>query len=323
MNNGIMAAALTASLAASTGVAHAAPPREPVRVAVVDVQPDRLDCKDANTTLINATPPLPPGMREAVARSGGTSHGVVVMTALVEEIRKNDRDVPIEVYAINPFIKDSASGESRFSKAMLREGLNSLQGKNVRIAVTTFAINDPVQGQKIADMFKERGMVLFASSPNEPNDPGIYPAASNDVISIAQDGGGRAISKDQRYREFTKFVFPGEYIGRSAQTTGASFATPRAAAYGALMVHRDPSYGREDIVRMFDGIGHETAGYPKGVKFVDGRRLMTAIDSIKPAAISRDSEGPAAQVAAVAETVAKPDQAVRQARMAAFASMSR
>lgn len=275
-NYGKMVGAMALAVA-SPAVAQTGSSGEPVRVAIIDIQPDRLDCKDDNARLIDVTPPLPEGMRQAVGKAGRTSHGVVVATAFVEQMRKIDRTVPIEVYTINPFIKHGTTGEMMFSKGMLRKGLENLEGKGVRIAVTTFAVSDQVEGQKIADMFKSKGMTLFAATPNEAGDPGIYPAAIPGVVAIAQDGGGRAIAKDTRYQQFTRFVFPGEYIGRSAETTGSSFATPRAAAYAAYMDWKRPGISQDDILGTFDRTGWEVSGMPKSIKFSGGAKLVDAV----------------------------------------------
>lgn len=275
-----MALALTAAVGISSAAnaqALADAPRDPVRVAIVDIQPDRLDCKADGVKLINVTPPLPQGMREADGKAGRTSHGVIALTAFVEQVRKIDDKVPIEVYTINPFIKDGPRGQMMFSKRMLKQGLDSLEGKNVRMAVTTFSVSDATEGQKIADMFKAKGMTLFAATPNEEKDPGIYPAASQGVIAIAQDGGGRSIAKDKRYQEFTKFVFPGKYIGLSGETTGSSFATPRAAAYASYMDWKQPGIPTSDIMGAFDRSGWEVSGMPKGIKFSGGEALTKAV----------------------------------------------
>lgn len=280
----LMAGAMALAAAASPAVADAQSSDRPVRVAIVDIQPDRLDCNDRNARLINVTPPVRDGMKEAVGKSGRTSHGVVVVTAFVEEVRRIDPDVPIEVYTINPFIKHGGTGQMMFSKAMLRKGLDSLEGKGISIAVTTFSVGDKTEGQKIADMFKERGLKLFAATPNEVGDPGIYPAASQGVIAIAQDGGGRSVAHDKRYQEFTRFVFPGSYQGKSASTTGSSFATPRAAAYAAYMDWKQPGIPEADIMNSFDRAGWEVWGMPKGIKFSGGPDLVKAVRAMPHAA---------------------------------------
>jgi len=309
--SGMMAGAMALAAVASPAMAQTQGGERPVRVAIIDIQPDRLDCRDDNAKLIDVTPELPSGMREAVGKSGRTSHGVVVATAFVEEIRKIDRTVPIEVYTLNPFIKHGGTGEMMFSKAMLRKGLENLEGKGISIAVTTFSVSDQTEGQKIADMFKARGMKLFAATPNETNDPGIYPAASQGVIAIAQDGGGRSVAKDRRYQEFTKFVFPGSYVGRSAEVVGSSFSTPRAAAYAAYMDWKQPGISEKDILATFDRTGWEVSGMPKGIKFSGGKELVEAVRAMP-------SSGAPVQMASmdVDSTRTAPSPAVRMAAMA-------
>lgn len=300
-----MAMALAGAATLASGAQAQTAPIKPLRVAIVDIQPDRLDCKDDNAKLINVTPPLPEGMREAVGKAGRTSHGVVAVTAFVQQVRKIDANVPIEVYTINPFIKQGMGGQMMFSKAMLKKGLDELEGKGVRIAVTTFSVSDQTEGQKIADMFKARGMTLFAATPNEAKDPGIYPAASQGVIAIAQDGGGRSIAKDARYQQFTKFVFPGHYLGRSGETTGSSFATPRAAAYAAYMDWKRPGISDKEILDTFDRTGWEVSGMPKGIKFSGGDKLVDAVRALPAASdvasVQEARTAPAAMAMRVAQ----------------------
>lgn len=315
-----IALALTAAVGMSSAAnaqALADAPRDPVRVAIIDIQPDRLDCKADGVMVINVTPPPPQGMREAVGKAGRTSHGVIALTAFVEQVRRIDDKVPIEVYTINPFIKDGARGQMMFSKKMLREGLQSLEGKNVRMAVTTFSVSDAAEGQKIADMFKAKGMTLFAATPNEEKDPGIFPAASQGVIAIAQDGGGRSIAKDKRYQEFTKFVFPGRYVGMSGETTGSSFATPRAAAYASYMDWKQPGIPASEIMGAFDRSGWEVSGMPKGIKFSGGDELTKAVRQMP-----RMAPRQVAQVSQVVEANVVATQS-RPIAMLASAGMSR
>lgn len=262
------------SMLALTGQATAQSNREPVKVALIDVHPDRIDCDAKGVRMIDVTPARPEGFRSAQAKAGRTSHGVIVATSFVNEVRRVAPDAEIEIYTINPFIKKGGTGTDVFSMRMLKEGLSKLDGLNVRTAIITFSVDGAEDGRRIAAQFLNRDMITFAAAPNAPKDPSIYPAATPGVIAIAEGKTGASIHKDPSYRTFTKFVIDGYYVGRSGESTGSSFATPRAAAYAAIMVRSKPDTTREDVETMFDRLGHAYGTLPQGVKRIGGDEMI-------------------------------------------------
>lgn len=275
-----IAAGAALSMLALTGQASAQTSREPVRVALIDVHPDRIDCDGKGVRMIDVTPPRPEGFRSAAAKAGRTSHGVLVATSFVNEVRRIAPDTEIEIYTINPFIKKGGTGTDVFSMRMLKEGLAKLDGLNVRTAVITFSVDGAEDGRRIAAQFLDRGMITFAAAPNAPKDPSIYPAATPGVIAIAEGKTGASIHKDPSYTTFTKFVIDGYYVGRSGETTGSSFATPRAAAYAAIMVRSRPDTTKQDVEAMFDRLGNSYRTLPDGVKRIGGEEMVDELRTI-------------------------------------------
>lgn len=301
-----------------TSQANAQTTKEPVRVALIDVHPDRIDCDTKGVRMIDVTPERPEGFRSASAKAGRTSHGVIVATSFVNEVRRVAPDADIEIYTINPFIKKSGTGTDVFSMRMLKEGLARLDGLNVRTAIITFSVDGAEDGRRIAAQFLDRGMITFAAAPNEPKDPSIYPAATPGVIAIAEGKTGASIHKDPSYRTFTRFVIDGYYVGRSGETTGSSFATPRAAAYAAIMVRSKPDTTKQDVEAMFDRLGHAYGTLPQGVKRIGGDEMLDelrtvaadarvrSITAISPASKDSRSAGPEEHVLAMASVTGSP-----------------
>lgn len=270
-----MAAAATAS--AQNALAQESAPIEPIKVALIDVRPERIDGEDANLRMIDLTPAPPEGKMFTYAKTGGTNHGVIVATSFVREVRRIDKDVPIVIYTINPFVKTTRSGGDTFSMSTLRAGLDKLKQEGVKVAITTFSVTDKAGGIRIAEEFSKNGMILLAAAPNEPKDASIYPAALPGVIAIAEGKSGAAIHKDPSYKTFVRFVLDGYYIGRRAQTSGSSFATPKAAAYAAFMVRSDPTFDTTKVMSAFDEMGRSFSTLPEGVKRIGTDDMLEKI----------------------------------------------
>lgn len=267
---------LALAMMMATG-AEAQTKQEPIRVAIIDVHPDRLDCNEEGVTMIDVTPPVPEGFRPASAKAARTSHGVLVVTSFVNEVRRISPGSPIEIYTINPFIKKGPREPDMFSMKMLKAGMSNLDGKGVKTAVITFSVDSPADGERIASQFLSRGMILFAAAPNEPKDLSIYPAATPGVISIAEAKTGASIHQDPTYKSFTSFVIDGYYMGRSGEATGSSFATPKAAAYASIMVSSNPSTTTSDVRKLFESMGKQYRTLPEGVKKIGGEETVNAL----------------------------------------------
>lgn len=56
---------------------------------------------------------------------------------------------------------------------------------------------------------KQQNLVLFAATPNDPRDPGIYPAALPSTISVADSNRKSGLSKYPTYKRFTDFTIDG------------------------------------------------------------------------------------------------------------------
>ncbi len=97
----------------------------------------------------------------------------------------------------------------------------------------------------------------------------------HNALSIA------AIHKDASYRSFTKFVIDGYYVGRSGETTGSSFATPRAAAYASIMVAADPTVQSKRVEAEFERMGVHYMTLPEGVKRIGTDDMVAGLKTLR------------------------------------------
>lgn len=257
--------------------------RDPIRVAVMDVNADQIDFKDPNVDFVRLTPTPPKGSTFAQAEAGLAQHGVIVASAFVEEYRRIDQNRRITIYTLNPFIRRDGENAMRFRMQTLRDAIPKIKQAGVRIVVSAFSVSDKEAGDRIAKEFSDNGLILFAASPNQPKEDSIYPAASPGVIAIAEPMRGGPLESDPRYKKFVDFVISGEYGKGNGHVSGTSFASGRAAAYAAHLVDLRPDATIEDVKTSFRENGQiQIMSFKKAVRLGD-RSMLDAFRAMRPA----------------------------------------
>jgi hypothetical protein len=274
-----------------------------VAVALVDLGANSLVSKDSNVRFVDLTPQLKEGDRHAVRRVGKMDHGDIVAQSFVDEYRRIDPQARITFYTVNPFVERGMGGSTMFSRSMLQQALPKLKETNVRVAITTFGVDDEVSGNRILKDFQDAGLVVFAASPNSREDRGIWPAASPSVISVA-DGvtGDSGFMKNRSWANWVDVVGNGIYHKGEIDTDGSSFATPRVAAYGAYLARAKPDIGvdemRSAIVRSAVTVRIHDRDFPKVGGDVTASRFREQVAALGQGAQVAAAPRPAPRVAA-------------------------
>lgn len=249
---GIMALAAMLAVASPATAQQSAPAdasAHDVAVAIVDVGSNKLYSKDANVRFVDLTPALKPGYSHASGRVGDVDHGDIVAQAFVREYRRLDPSARITIYTINPFVTKgfAGTGSMMFSRSAIRESMPRLKEAGVRTVVTTFGVSDQKAGESILKEFQDAGIVVFASAPNSKDDEGIWPAASPASIAVADGDRNSEFYKAKGWSKWVDFVASGIEHDGTMDGQGASFATPKVAAYGAYHVARNPGAGPDEV----------------------------------------------------------------------------
>lgn len=277
-----------------------------VAVALVDLGANSLVSKDANVRFVDLTPRLKEGDRHAVRRVGKMDHGDIVAQSFVDEYRRIDPEARITFYTVNPFVERGMAGSTMFSRSMLLQALPKLKETSVRVAITTFGVEDEASGNRILKDFQDAGLVVFAASPNSREDRGIWPAASPSVISVA-DGvtGDSGFMKSRSWASWVDVVGNGIYHNGTIDTDGSSFATPRVAAYGAYLARARPEIGVDEMrnaivrsavtVRIHDRDFPKIGGDTTAARF---REQVTQIGRATQVAAAGPAPAPATRAAA-------------------------
>ena len=290
-----------AMLMASTSMAQTAPVQEPVRVAVMDLNADQIDFKDANVRFVSLTPRPPQGSTFARSEAGLEQHGVMVASAFVEEYRRIDQARAITIYTVNPFIRRDGETSIRFRMQSLKDAIPAMKAAGVRIVVSAFSVSDKEAGDRIAKEFSDNGLILFAASPNQPQEDSIYPAASPGVIAIGEPKRGGPIESDPKYKKFVDFLISGEQGKGNGHVSGTSFASGKAAAYAAHLVSIRPETTIEDVKLSFRENGQkQPISFKTMIRLGDARmvqqyRIMTPASESAMAAVRVVTRSPSTE----------------------------
>ena len=290
-----------------------------VAVALVDVGANGLYSKDPNVRFVDMTPPLKQGDHHAFKRVAGNDHGDIVAQSFIDEYRRLDPEARITFYTVNPFVERGVTGGTTvFSRSMIQQALPAMKEAGVRIAVTTFGVADEAAGARIVKDFQDNGMIVFAATPNNRDDAGIWPAASKTTISVA-DGvtGESGFLKTRSWAKWVDFVANGNYHSGSIDTDGSSFATPRVAAYGAYIEKRRPGIDVDGLRTALKEGARQVTIHDRQFPRLDGEdvaRRVVAIEAARP---------PEVKVAAAAPVeVARPETVRAPVRPAVLAAMA-
>jgi hypothetical protein len=298
MNKAALAAGMSLSaLTASLGTA--APPSSvpPIKVGIIDVRADELTFPDRNTTIEYREAP-PAGKRAASwLTESDTDHGQVLASAFVRQVRRIDRDRPIEIYAANPmFETSSATGSATYSRITggaskrtiginyegARAAIGWFKEKGVKVVLTTLNGRDTPGMQLFVKEATDAGMVVFASAGNSPKVGRTFPAAYPNVISVAADDPGLALRGNPEVASWVDFAMSGSVprnMNGPTVDVGSSFATAKAAALGAYAVAEGEARDRETVVGFLAGVATTKAYRVQGTEIsvayiddVDGAR---------------------------------------------------
>ena len=109
-------------------------------------------------------------------------------------------------------------------------------------------------GQNVCDYAWNNGVILVAAAGNDGTSQQFYPAAYNNVISVASTTSGDSKSSFSQYGSWIDVAAPGSQIlscneGTSYQfTQGTSMASPMVAGLVGLMISHAPSATPQDII---------------------------------------------------------------------------
>lgn len=301
-----MTAAATLAMAAPPAFAADSPSQAPLAVAVVDADVSKIDFDDPNVRFVH----LDPAQKNKLASRDASvnhrfSHGDIVASSFVKEYRKLEPTRPIVIYAVNP-MRDAGSGMV-LSLGAVRAAMPALQAANVKVAITSFGTESQEGGEKFLAPFRSAGIAVFAAVPNEPTDPGIFPAASKNAISVGCTEEGGFFDKSRDAKKWVNFVSEGMYSSGSTRTVrGSSFAVAQVAAYGALFADRNPGITLEGMRSEIAAVSDKSQGQAGlvGLRPMITRSLAAAAAQEQPAL---------AQVA----PVIKPVDGVREAGLSA------
>ena len=109
-------------------------------------------------------------------------------------------------------------------------------------------------GQNVCNYAWDNGVILIAAAGNDGTNEQFYPAAYNNVVSVAATTSGDAKSSFSQYGTWIDIAAPGSQIlstneGTSYQMSqGTSMASPMVAGLVGLMISHAPSATPQDII---------------------------------------------------------------------------
>jgi thermitase len=153
--------------------------------------------------------------------------------------------------------------------------------------------------QSAVDYAWNKGSVVFAAAGNSSNNTPNYPAACDKVIAVSATDASDNLASFSNYGTWIDLAAPGSYIytttngGGYGAWEGTSFASPIAAAVGALALSINPGLSNAALVSMLEQNSDDLgpAGYDASYGWgrVNAYRVASAaatasvIDSVPPA----------------------------------------
>lgn len=255
----VMAAAMIAN---SPSAAAQNQPREVV-VGILDVRSDSLTFGDEKTDIAYKEFTAPGKMPANWQTESGADHGQLMASAFVRQIRQIDRDIPIRILGANVFQENQSTSSALYtygsrtgSKRTLsvnwegaKEALSWFKQNGVSVVLTAFNGSDSNALRSFMKEAGDLGMTVFASAGNKVGGA-IYPAAYPEAISVAGDNKDLAFRKDPSISTWANFAMDGGTSLRlkgGKNDEGSSFATAKAAAFGAYFKAIVPDAERDDI----------------------------------------------------------------------------
>ena len=234
-----------------------------IRVGMIDVQGRVLSFEDKNTAIYYKEF-APEGKSPATWQTeSGFDHGDMMASAFVRQMRKIDASKKVMLFSANIFYENSASNathsmamrnmSSQRTISMNQEGMSKaldwFKENGVKVVLTAFNGQDNAQMKAFMAKANANGMIVFASAGNKVGGSS-YPAAYPETISVAADNKDLVFRKDKSISTWVNFTMDGGVpltkSGRSIDE-GSSFATAKAAAFGAYYSSLNPSVSVDQL----------------------------------------------------------------------------
>ena len=252
----LLGAAVASALVVAPAPLAAQSAPEPVRIGVLDLKADSMTYRDDGVKVVYRefrTDGYGPGREETAS---GHDHGQVVLTAVVREMRRMEPDAPVEVYAANAFAevrsKDGSTGVS-LNFVQAANALRWMREAGVRVVATAFNTRKEADSRALMDVAEGLGMTVFAGASNDRGAGRVFPAADPRSVSVADTTPGKSsLTLDPSVHDWVSFGVRGEVSnsrdGKDVVDWGSSYASAKAAAYGAYYAWRNPGADRAEIV---------------------------------------------------------------------------
>ena len=276
MKGKLAAAAAGIALAAGSPAYAQEVPSEEIRVGIIDIQANELTFPDRNTSIDYREYAQEGKFSANWLTESGFDHGQMMASAFVRQTRQIDENSPIRILAANVFQENSnATGSALYSRNSRRgsqrtlsvnwegakEALSWFAENDVKVVLTAFNGNDSRAMREFVQESERLGMVVFASAGNQAGGP-TFPAQYPETISVAAENRDLAYANDPTQSQWVDFTMngsvPKKLEGRNIDA-GSSFASAKAAAFGAYYVAHNPDASRNDVVDALGCIATDTS----------------------------------------------------------------
>lgn len=263
LKKSLIGVAAATMLASSPAVAQDQDQAPEIRVGIIDVKGNELTFSDRRTKIEYRAFTQEGKFPGDWMTESGADHGQMMASAFVRELRRIDPAAPVRIFAANAFQENSGTGSAKYTQSMglaskrtlsvnwegATHALEWFKANNVKVVLTAFNGSDSQQLRTFMQKANSLGMAVFASAGNKVGGS-IYPAAYPEAISVAGDNKDLAFRKDASISRWVNFTMDGGVpmgIKGAAVDEGSSFATAKAAAFGAYYSAHNPSAGRDQI----------------------------------------------------------------------------
>lgn len=194
------------------------------------------------------------------------SHGELVAASAIASARTASPKASIVLYTSNIYTP-SRSDAVRFGGGRVGRGLEDatrirltidyqaaskaidwMHANGVKVVVVTATGSDGPGMRSVVERIRVNGMILVASTNNDPVRSRVYPAAYPDVISVASNDRGQPISSSPDLASYVSYVTDGRSpIGRDMpKESGSSFAAGSVAGLTAVYASDNPEASTQD-----------------------------------------------------------------------------
>lgn len=294
--NSMKIAAASLALAATSVTAHAQTPIEPIKVGVIDTDATALH-QPKKGIFVEKKSFLPENVDPGSHKTGtGREHGVEVMSAFIEQSRAIDPSRPIKIHSAITFVRD---GDNRIDEQNNRpmrldyqaaeKALDWFKEQGVRVVVTAFVLRETKEMNKFMDHARDLGLVVFSATNNGPSAYPPFPARHPEAISVTGNSRNLDFDTNANMQKWVMFQSSAGIPGRSLTITpenGSSFAVSRVAAFGAHLIDRDPSLGRQAVIETLKTLSPSS---PRGVPTLAGSEATDRMKAYLQTSRPRDT----------------------------------